>query len=92
MIKKKSILTGNNSKSKPATQSSVWDLLDAMRINASGDKHAAMVNLHDNVMCVTTLGGLFFQYPLHALVSWDNASDADSFLSFITIVVMVIGV
>lgn len=62
-------------KSSPSPSSSLWYSFEAHRINAGGDKQSVFVELYDEIMYVTTVEGITFEYPRRALTSWSKFDD-----------------
>lgn len=63
--------TGKSEELDPVS-SPIWYSFEALRVNASGDKQAIFVELHDDAMFVTTAEGVSLEYPRHALASWSK--------------------
>lgn len=59
--------------------SSLWYSFEAMRINAAGDRQSVYIELHDEVMYVTTSDGVSFEYPRNALIAWSKGANPKSF-------------
>lgn len=70
----------SGTKTGPALSPSLWYSFEAMRINAGGDRQSVFVELHDEMMYVTTSDGISFEYPRTSLIAWskfDNTKSQD---------------
>lgn len=66
------------SKTGSALTPSLWYSFEAMRINAGGDRQSVYVELHDEMMYVTTTDGISFEYPRTSLIAWSKFDSSKS--------------